>query len=91
MNEISSLSLKITHELKERIKAAALASGVSISAEVSVRLLRSFESELSDTQQASAIDNQHTEERVEQPLSAKELKKLRQLIKEKNKGSIKKK
>ncbi|WP_304164752.1 hypothetical protein [Lonsdalea britannica] len=91
MNEISSLSLKITHELKERIKAAASANGVSISAEVSARLLRSFEPELSDTQQADAIDNQHTEELLEQPLSAKELKKLRQLIKEKNKGSVKKK
>lgn len=91
MNAISSLSLKITHELKERIKAAASANGVSIGAEVSARLLRSFESELSDTRQADAIDNQHTEELLEPPLSAKERKKLRQLMKEKNKGSVKKK
>ncbi|MFP1721785.1 hypothetical protein ACLEEB_09610 [Lonsdalea quercina] len=91
MNDISSLSLKIAHGLKERIKAAAAENGVTISAEVSARLLRSFESEGSDAQQANAIDNQHTEERVEQPLSAKELKKLRQLIKGKSKESVKKK
>ncbi|NKI74601.1 hypothetical protein Dpoa2040_001873 [Dickeya sp. CFBP 2040] len=83
MSEISSLSLKIPSELKEKIKAAALENEVSISAEVSARLLRSFDIEdhAHGTDEAEIVDSQNTEEIVEQPLTAKEIKKLRQLLK----------
>ncbi|SLM63715.1 MULTISPECIES: hypothetical protein [Dickeya] len=91
MSEISSLSLKIPQDLKEKIKAAALENEVSLSAEVSARLLKSFDIEehADDADAADAIDNQNTEEITEQPLTAKEIKKLRQLLK--GKGLTKKK
>ncbi|MCW2474318.1 MULTISPECIES: Arc family DNA-binding protein [unclassified Symbiopectobacterium] len=93
MSEISSLSLKIPQELKEQIKAAALENEVSISAEVAARLAKSFDIVAKDSVDAEQadVDNQHTEEVVEQPLSQKELKKIRQLIKDKSKGASKKK
>ncbi len=93
MSEISSLSLKIPQELKEQIKAAALENQVSISAEVAARLAKSFEIAAKDSVDADQtdVDNQHTEEVVEQPLSQKELKKIRQLIKDKGKNTSKKK
>lgn len=59
--------------------AARLAKSFTIAAKDSV-----------DAEQAD-VDNQHTEEVVEQPLSQKELKKIRQLIKDKGKGTSKKK
>ncbi|MGM3176131.1 hypothetical protein [Dickeya lacustris] len=91
MSEISSLSLKIPQDLKEKIKAAALENEVSLSAEVCARLVKSFDIEehAHDVDEADAIDNQNTEEIVEQPLTAKEIKKLRQLLK--GKGLAKKK
>ncbi|MCW2478190.1 Arc family DNA-binding protein [Candidatus Symbiopectobacterium sp. NZEC135] len=93
MSEISSLSLKIPQELKEQIKAAALENQVSISAEVAARLAKSFAIVAKDSVDAEQedVDSQHTEEVVEQPLSQKELKKIRQLIKDKSKGASKKK
>ncbi|MEI7367404.1 hypothetical protein PJ912_02715 [Pectobacterium colocasium] len=89
MSEISSLSLKISPELKEKIKAAALENEVSISAEVSARLLRSFD----ESYQASElVDSQGTEEvGAEAPLTQKELKKVRELLKGKSKATSKKK
>ncbi|WP_350316508.1 hypothetical protein OHK33_01785 [Pectobacterium aroidearum] len=93
MSEISSLSLKISSELKEKIKAAALENEVSISAEVSARLLKSFDeshhvSELSP----ELVDSQGTEEvGTEVPLTQKELKKIRELLKGKSKAASKKK
>lgn len=91
MSEISSLSLKIPQDLKEKIKAAALENEVSLSAEVCARLVKSFDIEehAHDVDEADVIDNQNTEEIVEQPLTAKEIKKLRQLLK--GKGTAKKK
>ena len=91
MREISSLSLKIPLDLKEKIKAAALENEVSISAEVSARLLKSFDIEdhAHDADEAEIVDSQNTEEIVEQPLTAKEIKKLRQLLK--GKGTSRKK
>lgn len=90
MSEISSLSLKIPQELKEQIKAAALENGVSISAEVAARLAKSFDVTSEDKHDADEIvDSQHTEEMVEQPLTQKEIKKIRQLLK--GKGAAKKK
>lgn len=79
MSEISSLSLKIPRELKEQIKAAALDNQVSISAEVAARLAKSFTIVAKDSVDAEQadVDNQHTEEVVEQLLSQKELKKIR--------------
>ncbi|AOR65866.1 hypothetical protein [Pectobacterium wasabiae] len=93
MSEISSLSLKISPELKEKIKAAALENEVSISAEVSARLLRSFdESHLTSDLSPESVDSQGTEEvGTEAPLTQKELKKLRELLKGKSKVTSKKK
>ncbi|ACX88585.1 hypothetical protein F6Q07_08940 [Pectobacterium parmentieri] len=93
MSEISSLSLKISPELKEKIKAAALENEVSISAEVSARLLRSFdESHLTSDLSSESVDSQGTEEvGTEAPLTQKELKKLRELLKGKSKVTSKKK
>ncbi|BES85334.1 hypothetical protein PEC302107_40470 [Pectobacterium araliae] len=93
MSEISSLSLKISPELKEKIKAAALENEVSISAEVSARLLRSFdESHLISDPSSESVDSQGTEEvGTEAPLTQKELKKLRELLKGKSKVTSKKK
>ncbi|MBQ4766739.1 hypothetical protein F9U42_06275 [Pectobacterium versatile] len=93
MSEISSLSLKISPELKEKIKAAALENEVSISAEVSARLLRSFdESHQASELSSESVDSQGTEEvGAEAPLTQKELKKLRELLKGKSKATSKKK
>lgn len=99
MSEISTLTIKIPLELKERIKATALEKQYSLSTEVCERLEKSFEVETKDskTDRKNAklhhdeIDNQHVEEISEQPLSQKELKKLRQLLKEGIKSAQKKK
>ncbi|QTF08832.1 hypothetical protein HC231_13635 [Brenneria izadpanahii] len=92
MSEISSLSLKVPSDLKEKIKAAALENGVSISAEVSARLLRSFdEGENSYSSSVEAVDNQDTKEDEETQLTPKEIKKIRALLKDKAKSSSKKK
>ncbi|WP_192458680.1 Arc family DNA-binding protein [Musicola keenii] len=81
MSEISSLSLKIPLELKEKLKEVALKNQVSISAEVSARLFKSFDiDEHAADCEVDVIDSQNTEERVE-PLTSKEIKKLRQLLK----------
>ncbi|PWC22200.1 hypothetical protein DDT52_02795 [Brenneria roseae subsp. roseae] len=92
MSEISSLSLKIPVDLKEKIKAAALENNVSISAEVSARLLRSFDdSDTSSVPSVAPVDNQDTEEVAELPLTHKEIKKIRELLKGKSKHTSKKK
>ncbi|WP_113627761.1 hypothetical protein [Pectobacterium peruviense] len=93
MSEISSLSLKISPELKEKIKAAALENEVSLSAEVSARLLKSFdESQQSSELSPESVDSQGTQEvGAEAPLTQKELKKLRELLKGKSKVTSKKK
>ncbi|MFI8417006.1 Arc family DNA-binding protein [Serratia sp. NPDC078593] len=90
MSEISTLTIKIPLELKEKIKAAALENQHSLSAEVCQRLESSVVATTPSDKAAakksanlhhSDIDNQETEEAIEQPLSQKELKKLRQLLK----------
>lgn len=99
MSEISTLTIKIPLELKEKIKAAALEKQFSLSTEVCERLEKSFEIDVksSKTSRKDAklhhgeIDNQGVEEISEQPLSQKELKKLRQLLKDGVKTPLKKK
>ncbi|MCL2894901.1 Arc family DNA-binding protein [Brenneria tiliae] len=90
MSEISSLSLKIPLDLKEKIKAAALENEVSISAEVTARLLQSF-AKGNKAPTSATVDNQHTEEAVEDRLTQKEIKKIRALLKDKAKGTSRKK
>ncbi|PWC11529.1 hypothetical protein [Brenneria corticis] len=90
MSEISSLSLKIPLDLKEKIKAAALENEVSISAEVTARLLRSFD-KANKAPASATVDNQHTEEAVADRLTQKEIKKIRALLKDKAKGTSRKK
>ncbi|MEA9390121.1 hypothetical protein SJI19_06080 [Acerihabitans sp. TG2] len=92
MTDTTNLTIKIPLELKDKIRAAAQETQVSLSAEVCARLEKSFEistmnlehaASLIDNQNqvASLIDNQNTEEHaVEEPLSHKELKKIRQLL-----------
>ncbi|MEC5341113.1 hypothetical protein ABRZ24_00620 [Brenneria populi] len=92
MSEISSLSLKIPSDLKEKIKVAAQEKGVSISAEVSERLLQSFEDgEKAYLSPVEAVDSQDTKEEEESQLTQKEIKKIRALLKDKTKNSSKKK
>ncbi|CNH35570.1 Uncharacterised protein [Yersinia aldovae] len=86
MSEISTLTIKIPLELKEKIKAVALEKQLSLSAEVCERLEKSLEEEVKSSRKDGKlhhndIDNQGVEEISEQPLSQKELKKLRQLLK----------
>ncbi|AAM85632.1 hypothetical protein CQP30_01735 [Yersinia pestis] len=99
MSEISTLTIKIPLELKEKIKAAALEKQFSLSTEVCERLAQSFEADIKGSISSSKnaklhhdeIDNQGVEEISEQPLSQKELKKLRQLLKDSAKTAQKKK
>ncbi|OWF77288.1 hypothetical protein B4900_16915 [Yersinia rohdei] len=99
MSEISTLTIKIPLELKEKIKAAALEKQFSLSTEVCERLVKSFEVDVKNSKASrkeaklhhSEIDNQSVEEISEQPLNQKELKKLRQLLKEGVKAPQKKK
>ncbi|WP_025119197.1 MULTISPECIES: Arc family DNA-binding protein [unclassified Serratia (in: enterobacteria)] len=95
MSEISTLTIKIPVALKEQIKAIALENQLSLSAEVCQRLEDSFAVPAKANKKAAPlhhddIDNQGTEEEIEQPLSQKELKKLRQLLKGGVKSSKKK-
>ncbi|WP_186379303.1 hypothetical protein [Yersinia massiliensis] len=101
MSETSTLTIKIPLELKEKIKAAALEKQFSLSTEVCERLEKSFEVDVKNTKGSRKdsklhhgeidIDNQGVEEISEQPLSQKELKKLRQLLKNGVKAPQKKK
>ncbi|CAI0721965.1 Arc family DNA-binding protein [Serratia ficaria] len=95
MSEISTLTIKIPLELKEKIRAAAADNEFSLSAEVCQRLENSFAASSKAAKkpaelQHDEIDNQGIEEQNEQPLSQKELKKLRQLLKSGAKGGKKK-
>ncbi|OMQ26937.1 hypothetical protein [Serratia oryzae] len=95
MSEISTLTIKIPLELKEKIRASALENELSLSAEVCKRLESSFQPPAKTSKKHAAvhhdeIDSQSTEEEIEQPLSQKELKKLRQLLKDGVKSSKKK-
>ncbi|MFA3761006.1 hypothetical protein V1951_19935 [Yersinia sp. 2544 StPb PI] len=99
MSEISTLTIKIPLELKEKIKAAALEKQFSLSTEVCERLEKSFEVDVKSSKASrkdaklhqGEIDSQGVEEISEQPLSQKELKKLRQLLKDGVKAPQKKK
>ncbi|CAM3309592.1 Arc-like DNA binding domain-containing protein [Yersinia entomophaga] len=99
MSEVSTLTIKIPLELKEKIKAAALEKQFSLSSEVCERLEQSFNPAAKNAKAGrkdgkthhSEIDNQGIEEISEQPLSQKELKKLRQLLKDGVKPAQKKK
>ncbi|HIE4008366.1 hypothetical protein IY40_19790 [Serratia marcescens] len=99
MSEISTLTIKIPLALKEKIRAAAAENEFSLSVEVCQRLESSFSAPAAKAEKPTKkadelhhgeIDNQSTEEEIEQPLSQKELKKLRQLLKTGTKGSKKK-
>ncbi|MEX3239001.1 Arc family DNA-binding protein [Serratia quinivorans] len=93
MSEISTLTIKIPLELKEKIRAIAADNQLSLSTEVCQRLENSFDLPAKADKNAKKsaelhhgeIDNQGIEEEIEQPLNQKELKKLRQLLK----GSVK--
>lgn len=95
MSEISTLTIKIPLELKEKIRAAAAENEFSLNVEVCQRLESSFSAPAAKAEKPAKlhhgeIDNQSTEEEIEQPLSQKELKKLRQLLKTGAKGGKKK-
>jgi hypothetical protein len=98
MSEISTLTIKIPLELKEKIRAIAADNQLSLSAEVCQRLENSFDlpakaekaAKKSTELHHGEIDNQGIEEEIEQPLNQKELKKLRQLLKGGVKASKKK-
>ncbi|AJI93925.1 hypothetical protein BD65_303 [Yersinia ruckeri] len=99
MSEVSTLTIKIPLELKEKIRAAALEKQFSLSTEVCERLEQSFDVVAKSSKggrkgtkaHRAEIDNQGIEEDAEQPLSQKELKKLRWLLKDAVKANQKKK
>ncbi|EKN3344802.1 hypothetical protein NE897_00455 [Yersinia ruckeri] len=99
MSEVSTLTIKIPLELKEKIRAAALEKQFSLSTEVCERLEQSFDVAAKSNKggrkgtkaHQAKIDNQGIEEDAEQPLSQKELKKLRWLLKDAVKANQKKK
>lgn len=86
MSDTTNLTIKIPLELKEKIKASALETHVTLSAEVCGRLEKSFEiNTVGLGPEADLIDNQHTEEQTAAALlSHKELRKIRQLLQESN-------
>lgn len=82
MSEITTLTIKIPVELKELIRAAAADAGHSLSAEAGARLEQSFTHKGKKSAKATEhdIDNQHTNEIIEEALTQKEIKKLRTLL-----------
>lgn len=95
MSEITTLTVKITVELKELIKNAAAEAEHSLSAEVAARLEESFNPGTHKGKKAAKatehdIDNQHLEEDSEPALTTKEIKKLRTLINARKASSKKK-
>lgn len=80
MTDNVSLTIKIDPTLKETLKSLALENQVSLSQEVCQRLQNSL-----TAPQASAVDNQSTEEEVDAQLSASELKQIRALLKKSKK------
>ncbi|MBS0972857.1 hypothetical protein [Serratia rubidaea] len=90
MSEISTLTIKIPLELKEKVRAAAMTGECSLSAEVCRRLTDSFAAPAAGQSKAVEIDSSETAEVVEAPLSQKELRKLRQLLKVNGKNGKKK-
>ena len=95
MSEITTLTVKISVELKELIKNAAAEAEHSLSAEVAARLEESFTPGAHKGKKAAKaiehdIDNQHLAEESEPALTAKEIKKLRTLINARKASSKKK-
>ncbi|MEE8728237.1 MAG: hypothetical protein SOI28_01335 [Rahnella inusitata] len=95
MSEITTLTVKISVELKELIKNAAAEAEHSLSAEVAARLEASFTPGAHKGKKAAKatehdIDNQHLAEESEPALTAKEIKKLRTLINARKASSKKK-
>jgi len=100
MSEITNLTIKISVELKEKIKAIALEKNLSLSAVVCEHLENSLNSEHKAEKKSKKhaedftieVDSSDTEEHLSEPqLSQAELKKLRQLIKASTKSHGKKK
>ncbi len=75
-----SLTIKIDPALKETLKTLALENQISLSQEVSQRLLATLSAPA-----ASDIDGQHVEEEVSEQLSSGELKQIRALLKKQKK------
>lgn len=79
MTDNVSLTIKIDPTLKETLKSLALENQISLSQEVCQRLQESL-----TAPQASAVDNQGTEE-GEGQLNTSELKQIRALLKKSKK------
>ncbi|WP_075183543.1 hypothetical protein [Pantoea sp. 1.19] len=74
-----NLTLKVSPELKEMLKALALENNTSVSQEVVKRLEQSLQAPAHD------VDSQAVEEEDVTPLSAAELRQIRSLLKKKKK------
>lgn len=97
MNELVTMTLKISTDLKEKIKVLALEAEHSLSSEVCTRLAKSFENQGKDDngnidsneikRRGHQIDNQNTQEqRRDSQLSPKELRDIRKMLLAKNKN-----
>lgn len=99
MSETANLTIKLPLELKEKLKNLAASNSVSMSAEISARLAQSFDADSAEAaapqkhkdQAAADVDNQHTKEITDVPLTSGEVKKLRALLNAAGKKKTKKK
>ncbi|RWR03941.1 hypothetical protein ED28_02840 [[Pantoea] beijingensis] len=80
MTDTVSLTIKIDPTLKETLKSLALENQISVSQEITQRLLSSLAPE-----QPPVIDNSHTEEEPASDLTSGEIKQLRALLKKQRK------
>ena len=77
------LNVKIDETLKEKLRHYAEANNENLSIHTETLLMSAFEAAEEAGVSASDIDSQHTEESVDEPLTPKEIKALRRLLKKK--------
>jgi len=79
-----TLNVKISSELKEKIRLYAEEHQITLGAVVEELLTRALESDAhADAVNEDEVDNQHTEEKRVAPLSDNEIKAIRKLLKKK--------
>lgn len=76
-----TLNVKISSELKERIRQYSETHETTLGAVVEELVTRALDAD--EHVDIEDIDNQHTEEKTVDPLSATEIKALRKLLKKK--------
>lgn len=77
------LNVKIDETLKEKLRHHAEANNENLSVTTETLLLMAFDMVAAAEVSAGDIDSQHTEESCVEPLTPKEIKALRRLLKKK--------